>query len=74
MVTQKDLLANADRLHAIEAAERTDAEIRLDQVKLADPETLTGLKLGLPASALAPLPTEAIRIAMRGCRLRMSRR
>jgi endonuclease G len=58
VVTQEDLLATIDRLHVVEAAELTDAEIRLYQVKVPDLEKLTGLKFNLPASALAPLPTE----------------
>lgn len=62
VVTQEDLLATVNRMHAVEASELTDAEIRLYQVKVPDLETLTGLKFGLPASALAPLPTEAARI------------
>jgi endonuclease G len=62
VVTQEDLLETVDRMHEDEAAALTDAEIRLYQVKVPDLEKLTGLKFGLPASALAPLPEERTRI------------
>ncbi len=62
VVTQEDLLATVERLHAAEKglSVLTDLEVRLYQVRIADLERLTGLDFGTLRQHDAPANQESL--------------